>query len=87
MTFDRPDEAPLCRDAARSRGVAAASPRGSSPSRPASSRRLRRKVMGFVVERIAEQRLLWHMRKAHGDLRAHSRRLTEAEADESFARC
>lgn len=26
--------------------------------------RLRRKVMGFVVERIAEQRLLWHMRKA-----------------------
>jgi hypothetical protein len=26
--------------------------------------RLRRRVMGFVVERIAEQRLLWHMRKA-----------------------
>ena len=26
--------------------------------------RARRKVMGFVVERIAEQRLLWHMRKA-----------------------
>lgn len=26
--------------------------------------KLRRKVMGFVVERIAEQRLLWHMRKA-----------------------
>jgi hypothetical protein len=26
--------------------------------------KLRRKVMAFVVERIAEQRLLWHMRKA-----------------------
>lgn len=26
--------------------------------------KVRRKVMGFVVERIAEQRLLWHMRKA-----------------------
>jgi hypothetical protein len=26
--------------------------------------RMRRKVMGFVVERIAEQRLLWHLRKA-----------------------
>ncbi len=26
--------------------------------------KLRRRVMGFVVERIAEQRLLWHMRKA-----------------------
>jgi hypothetical protein len=25
---------------------------------------LRRKLMGFVVERIAEQRLLWHMRRA-----------------------
>ena len=27
--------------------------------------RLRRRIMGFVVERIAEQRLLWHMRKAN----------------------
>ena len=26
--------------------------------------KVRRKVMGFVVERIAEQRLLWHLRKA-----------------------
>jgi hypothetical protein len=26
--------------------------------------RLRRRIMSFVVERIAEQRLLWHMRKA-----------------------
>jgi len=26
--------------------------------------RLRRKIMSFVIERIAEQRLLWHMRKA-----------------------
>ncbi len=26
--------------------------------------KLRRKVMSFVVERIAEQRLLWHMRRA-----------------------
>ena len=27
--------------------------------------RMRRKIMSFVVERIAEQRLLWHMRRAH----------------------
>ena len=26
--------------------------------------KVRRRAMGFVVERIAEQRLLWHMRKA-----------------------
>lgn len=26
--------------------------------------RLRRRVMGFIVERIAEQRLLWHLRRA-----------------------
>jgi hypothetical protein len=26
--------------------------------------RARRKIMGFIVERIAEQRLLWHLRKA-----------------------
>lgn len=26
--------------------------------------RLRRRIMGFVVERIAEQRLLWHLRRA-----------------------
>ena len=26
--------------------------------------RMRRRIMSFVVERIAEQRLLWHMRKA-----------------------
>jgi hypothetical protein len=26
--------------------------------------KLRRRIMGFVVERIAEQRLLWHLRKA-----------------------
>ena len=26
--------------------------------------RVRRKIMGFVVERIAEQRLLWHLRSA-----------------------
>jgi hypothetical protein len=28
--------------------------------------RARRRAMGFVVERIAEQRLLWHLRKATG---------------------
>lgn len=26
--------------------------------------KLRRKVMGFIVERVAEQRLLWHLRRA-----------------------
>lgn len=26
--------------------------------------RLRRRIMGFVIERIAEQRLLWHLRRA-----------------------
>jgi hypothetical protein len=31
---------------------------------PGMLARLRRKIMGFVVERIAEQRLLWHMRSA-----------------------
>ncbi len=60
----------FARHAARSRGVAAASPR-AQPEPATLFARLRRKVMGFVVERIAEQRLLWHMRQAHRDLRAH----------------
>ena len=43
--------------------------------------RLRRKVMGFVVERIAEQRLLWHMRR-HTDICARvPSDLSEREAD------
>jgi len=44
--------------------------------------RLRRKVMGFVVERIAEQRLLWHMRR-HADICARvPADLSEPEADQ-----
>jgi hypothetical protein len=31
---------------------------------PGMLARWRRRIMGFVVERIAEQRLLWHMRRA-----------------------
>lgn len=34
------------------------------PERAGVLSRARRKVMGFIVERIAEQRLLWHLRKA-----------------------
>ena len=43
--------------------------------------RLRRKVMGFIVERIAEQRLLWHLRKATEVCARIPADLTEAEAD------
>lgn len=44
--------------------------------------RLRRKVMGFVVERIAEQRLLWHMRR-HTDICARiPADVSEREADQ-----
>ena len=43
--------------------------------------RLRRKIMGFVVERIAEQRLLWHMRK-HSEICARvPADLPESEAE------
>jgi hypothetical protein len=43
--------------------------------------KLRRKVMGFVVERIAEQRLLWHLRKADEVCAAIPTDLTEHEAN------
>jgi hypothetical protein len=42
--------------------------------------KLRRKVMGFVVERIAEQRLLWHLRKADEVCAQIPADLREAEA-------
>jgi hypothetical protein len=44
--------------------------------------RARRKVMGFVVERIAEQRLLWHMRHATAIRAAVPADLGDAEANE-----
>jgi hypothetical protein len=44
--------------------------------------RWRRKVMGFVVERIAEQRLLWHLRTANVVCARIPTDLTEADADE-----
>jgi hypothetical protein len=44
--------------------------------------KLRRKVMGFVVERIAEQRLLWHMRKETEICARIPADLSETEADQ-----
>lgn len=44
--------------------------------------RARRKVMGFVVERIAEQRLLWHMRHATEICAAIPADLPESDADQ-----
>ena len=44
--------------------------------------RLRRKVMGFVVERIAEQRLLWHMRRHTGICARIPADVSEREADQ-----
>jgi hypothetical protein len=43
--------------------------------------RLRRKVMGFIVERIAEQRLLWHLRKATEVCACIPSDVSESEAD------
>jgi Mitochondrial K+-H+ exchange-related len=43
--------------------------------------RLRRKIMSFVVERIAEQRLLWHMRKATDICARIPADLSEADAE------
>src|SRR5262245_50047281 len=44
--------------------------------------RLRRKAMGFVVERIAEQRLLWHMRRETDICARVPADVSEAEADQ-----
>ena len=44
--------------------------------------RVRRKVMSFVVERIAEQRLLWQLRKAHKVCARIPTDMTEGQADE-----
>ena len=43
--------------------------------------RSRRKVMGFIVERIAEQRLLWHLRKAEQVCARIPEDLPAADAD------
>jgi hypothetical protein len=43
--------------------------------------RARRKIMGFVVERIAEQRLLWHLRKVSTVCALIPADLTEPQAD------
>lgn len=43
--------------------------------------RLRRRAMGFVVERIAEQRLLWHMRHATEICARIPADLEQADAD------
>ena len=41
----------------------------------------RRKVMGYIVERIAEQRLLWHLRKVDQVCAHMPTDMSEAEAD------
>lgn len=43
--------------------------------------RMRRKVMGFIVERVAEQRLLWQLRKATEVCACIPADVSEAEAD------
>jgi hypothetical protein len=43
--------------------------------------RSRRKVMGYIVERIAEQRLLWHLRKVDSVCVRIPSDMTEAAAD------
>jgi hypothetical protein len=43
--------------------------------------RMRRKAMGFVVERIAEQRLLWHLRRATRVCAQIPSDLSEQDAD------
>lgn len=43
--------------------------------------RIRRKTMGFIVERIAEQRLLWHLRKAREVCACIPADMPEARAD------
>lgn len=43
--------------------------------------RMRRKMMGFIVERIAEQRLLWHMRRATEVCACIPADLSESDAD------
>jgi Mitochondrial K+-H+ exchange-related len=48
--------------------------------------RLRRRVMGFVVERIAEQRLLWHMRTATCICAHIPADLTEFDAEQIIRR-
>lgn len=44
--------------------------------------RARRKVMGFIVERVAEQRLLWHLRRAPEMCVHVPAEMTESEAAE-----
>jgi hypothetical protein len=43
--------------------------------------RLRRRIMGFIVERIAEQRLLWHLRKVTEVCASIPADVQESEAD------
>jgi hypothetical protein len=47
--------------------------------------RLRRRVMGFIVDRVAEQRLLWHLRHAKR-VRAHIPRDLDAGAADEIIR-
>jgi hypothetical protein len=54
----------------------------AEPERAGMIARARRKVMGFVVERIAEQRLLWHMRKADAVCAQIPADMSEQQADD-----
>jgi hypothetical protein len=51
------------------------------PERAGFLARSRRKVMGYIVERIAEQRLLWHLRKVDAVCARIPSDMTEAAAD------
>jgi hypothetical protein len=53
----------------------------AAPERASLMGRLRRKIMGFIVERIAEQRLLWHLRYAATVCACVPADLDQGEAD------
>jgi hypothetical protein len=53
----------------------------AQPERAGFLARNRRKVMGYIVERIAEQRLLWHLRKVDSVCARIPSDMKEAEAD------
>jgi hypothetical protein len=53
----------------------------AAPQRDGFLARSRRKVMGYIVERIAEQRLLWHLRKVDSVCTVIPSDMTEPAAD------
>lgn len=51
------------------------------PERAGMLARFRRRIMGFIVERVAEQRLLWHLRRATEVCARIPNDISEPEAD------